>query len=114
MELQNNHVWEDLIYKISPGDKIDTLKGKAFGKVIDIKDDRILLLLEKGEIREMKKDHVLAAVQVIITKGRARQKDVPGNCERFILGALNLLPEFQHVQEFVASEGKKVHFIKFK
>jgi len=114
MESQNNHVWEDLVSKISPGDKIDTLKGKAFAKVMEIKNDRILLLLEKSEIREMRRDHLLSAVQTSITNGRVRQKDVPGNCERFILGALNLLPEFQYVQEYVASEGKKVHFIKLK
>jgi preprotein translocase subunit YajC len=105
-------VWMELKNKIKIGDTIVTLKGKAAAKVTDLNDDRILLLLDKGEVRELKKDQVISAVETILDKGRVRQKDIPGNCERFILGALCILPQFQHAHEFVVSEGKKVHFVK--
>jgi len=112
-------LWRDVVARIEPGSKIPTLKGgkrngvEVTAEVISVDPDAIKIRLDKGDVREIKKDYYTTVLAKLREQGRVRQLNVPGTTERYVLGVLKLLPYFEAVKEYDPSEGKEKHFITF-
>ena len=94
MELIKDNLWNEIITILKHRTSIPTFKGEAEAEVVEITNEEITILLDKGDIRSIKRIHIEKAMDVLKQNGRVRQKDIPGN-QRYTLGVMNLLPYFE-------------------
>lgn|GEM_PF-5317233 len=108
-ELTLDVLWRDVTARLQPGSIIPTLKGRASAVVVSVEPEMMKIRLDKGEIREIKKDYFAKALDRLRKQGPVRQKYLSGGTERYVLGVLKSLPYFEVVDmngtQFVRLKG---------